>query len=347
MSYEAHTWSICRKGVWILLGCGVSVLVNATGCGSDGTSPATTGGAPEGPSFIEPNGTSIFIEVRNIETGAPIVDAVVSIAGQEIHSDEWGNALFEELSEGRIVAQVKASGFAPATAVAEVTKGAHVGAVVKLMQLDQPIPFDANVETVLRHSDVRVSIPANSLVYSNGELVAGEVTATIVPLDPTSSAIEAVPGPLVGVSGSMGETVELESIFMAEISLTQDGKPVNLAEGATAIIELPVPESLKSKYTPGTEIPSWSYSLDLGVWEKGEVGVIEVSMEDPERLIWVAPVHHFTWWNSDNPWTEKHCYDVLVVDDNGTPVGNMPLTGVGVSYVGISWTKHTTTTAGS
>jgi len=236
---------------------------------------------------------------------------------------------------------VRASGFAPATAVAEVAEGAHVGALVRLLLLSEPISFDAGANSVVRQSNVHVIIPAGSLLNAKGEPVAGMAEATVALLDPTTDSIQGVPGPLVGVSGGGGDTVELESISMVEISLWQGGEPLQLAPTATSMIEIPVPEFLASKYPAGTQIPSWSYNLDQGVWEEGEMGAVEVSERDPNRLIWVVPVHHFTWWNSDHPFTEKHCYDVLVVDSQGKPVPNQPVTGVGVSYVGISWTKYT------
>lgn len=61
----------------------------------------------------------------------------------------------------------------------------------------------------------------------------------------------------------------------------------------------------------------------------------------PGKLQWVTEVSHFTWWNSDHPWYEKHCYNVTVLDLKNNPMQNAYVTGVGVSYVGISWPKIT------
>jgi N-acetylneuraminic acid mutarotase len=288
---------------------------------------------PEHPSA--PTGTSLLLQVID-DSGNPVAGAAVSSQGALFPVDSSGHLLLENLPPGRLLARVDALGFTSATAVAELREGAHVGTRVKLMRLPEPIPFQAEQGGLIQTEQVRVTIPPGAVVDALGRPVTGTVNVTIAPLDPTRQ-LEAMPGPLEGTTVARGETVQLESFFMAEVSLWSNGAPVQLAPGKSATLEFVLPEALASQFQAGDTVPAWWFDLDEGQWREEGEGTLQPSTSQPGRLAWVVQVKHFTWWNSDKPWTDKSCVNVLVVDSTGAPLEGVTVNAQGVSYTGASW----------
>lgn len=291
-----------------------------------------------------PEGTSLFLQVLDA-AGQPIPTAVVTIGDDLRPTDGAGRLLLENLAPGRVVARVDKPGYTSASAVMDLFAGAHAGTEVRLTPLSPPVAFDAQDGATIQQSGARVVIPPGVLVDRHGEPVTGTVEATIVPLDPTTQSLAAMPGPLAGVTETDGQEdgqeVELESLVMAEVSLWQDGQPVHLAPGARAIVELPLPSSVLGELEEGDTIPAWWFDLDAGIWRQEGAGTIVYSPSSPSRHAWAVEVAHFTWWNCDRPWTDKNCYTVTVLDADGNPVPDMNVGAEGISYTGSSRTAVT------
>ncbi|WP_169800618.1 kelch repeat-containing protein [Archangium gephyra] len=311
--------------------------VLAAGGVSNGDQASTEVYSPPPP--FEPAGTSLLLQVVD-NAGHPIPGAAVSSQGAVFPLDSSGHRLFENLPPGRFFARVDALGFTSATAVVELRAGAHVGAQVKLLPLANPIPFQANLGGDIQTEQVRVTIPAGAVVDALGQRVTGTVNVTIAPLNPTSQ-LAAMPGPLEGIAAADGETVQLESFFMAEVSLWSNGAPVQLAPGKSATLEFLLPAALASQFKAGDTVPAWWFDLDAGHWREEGRGTIKPSTTQPGRLAWVVTVNHFTWWNCDAPWTDKSCVNVLVVDSRGAPVQGAAVNAEGVSYTGASSHSYT------
>ncbi|MDI1432639.1 hypothetical protein [Polyangium sorediatum] len=267
----------------------------------------------------------------------PIPSAVVTSQGDTPRpTDGAGYILFDNLAPGRFSARVERFGYAPASVVVELPQGAHGGAEVHLFPLPPRIPFDATAGAALDQGPVHVTIPSGAIVDDLGEPVTGPVEATLVPLDPSQGLANA-PGPLEGISAGNGAMVGLESLFMAEVTLWQGSQKVNLAPGQRATLELVLPDAVAAKVQEGQSIPAWWFDLDAGIWREEGAGMIQGSVAEPGKMAWVAEVGHFSWWNSDRPWEEKHCFLVPVVSADGsdTPSG-VSVSVSGVSYAGES-----------
>jgi hypothetical protein len=269
------------------------------------------------------------------DAGNPVAGAAVSSLGAVFPVDSSGHLLLENLPPGRLLARVDALGFTSATAVVELQEGTHAGVRVKLLHLSEPMPFKAEEGGTLQTPQVRVTIPPEAVVDALGQPVTGTVDVTIVPLDPTTQ-LASMPGPLEATRVANGETVQLESFFMAEVSLWSNGAPVQLAPGKSATLEFVLPEALASQFHVGDSVPAWWFDLDEGQWREEGEGIIQPSTAQPDRLAWVVTVKHFTWWNCDKPWTDKSCVNVLVVDKTGAPVEGVAVNAQGVSYTGAS-----------
>ncbi|OJT21393.1 hypothetical protein BO221_26590 [Archangium sp. Cb G35] len=281
-----------------------------------------------------PKGTSLLLQVVD-DAGNPVPAAAVTSQGSLFPVDGSGHLLLENLPPGRVLARVDALGFTSATAVVELREGAHAGARVKLLRLPEPIAFQASEGGTLQTPQVRVTIPPDAVVDALGQPVTGTVDVTIVPLDPTTQ-LAAMPGPLEATRVAEGETVQLESYFMAEVSLWSNGAPAQLAPGKSATLEFVLPEALASQFHEGDSVPAWWFDLEAGQWREEGEGIIQPATTQPDRLAWVVTVKHFTWWNCDKPWTDKSCVNVLVVDEKGAPAKGAVVRAEGVSYSGAS-----------
>ncbi|WNG57260.1 hypothetical protein F0U59_22675 [Archangium gephyra] len=334
----SRPWSRCLSFT-VLLG-----LLCFSSIGCDTTHPQPPGGEPPQenpeppppppPVGTAPKGTSLLLQVVD-DAGNPVPAAAVTSQGSLFPVDSSGHLLLENLPPGRVLARVDALGFTSATAVVELHEGAHAGARVKLLRLPEPIAFQAGEGGTLQTPQVRVTIPPDAVVDALGQPVTGTVDVTIVPLDPTTQ-LAAMPGPLEGTRVAQGETVQLESFFMAEVSLWSNGAPAQLAPGKSATLEFVLPEALASQFHVGDSVPAWWFDLEAGQWREEGEGIIQPSTTQPDRLAWVVTVKHFTWWNCDAPWTDKSCVNVLVVDEKGAPVKGAVVRAEGASYSGAS-----------
>jgi len=286
-------------------------------------------GPPVGPE-VEPVGTSLLVQVVD-PSRMPISGATVTVAGSERSTDVAGNALFEGLAPGSYVAQVRAPGFATGTVASDLEQGVHGGAVATLRPLSPPIAFNADTDATITTTQVQVSIPAGSLVDDNGQPVSGSAEIVFGPIDPTTDDIESAPGPLVAIAAD-GEEVGLDSGFMADISLVQNGRQLQLAPGATASVTFALPPDFAATVTPGELIPAWWFDTEAGIWREDGIGVVEESPTEPGKLIWTVEVSHFTSWNCDRPWRTQSCTNVLVTDQNGNPLSGRSVTARGLSY---------------
>ena len=281
---------------------------------------------------VEPEGTNVLLQILDTND-IPIPSAKVTVDGVEYLTDGAGFILFDNLADGRFTARIDAYGYTSGTVGIDVSEGGAVYRQFKLFPLGPPLPFDADQGGQLEHEGVRVDIPPYVLVDHNGEPVTGMVEATITSIDPSSVDLDALPGPLEGIN-ELDEDVGLLSVAMAEISLWQDGQPLQLAPGALAQIEFEIPAQFASSYQAGDEIPAWSLNLDEGVWVQEGVGTVAVAEGDPNQLVWRAEVEHFTYWNADTAWMNTECFVVALVDQNMNFVANQ---SISVSGGGGGW----------
>lgn len=328
------------------------------------TSPGTPEEDPEEDPLYTPAGTSLFLQVVDPQ-GKPIprarvtlsrptappeatplraegdLDRVVQRGAQysdrvEYYTDPAGNLLMEELERyigDRLVATVEARGYAPVSVVLEgVTPDAHMGARAVLMPFAASAAFDTRNGTLFAHEGLRVEIPANGVVDADGAPFDGIAEVSVLPFDSTDRSL-VQPGPLTA-SREDGTSTYLRSLAMAEVRLTHEGEPLQLAKGAKARLEIPLASALmddpvaERRPEVGQEIEAWWFDHAKGAWKEEGAGVVIEATDRPGELAWVTDVAHFTWWNVDEPWWNHSCLLVTVFEDG------MPVQGVTVQVVG-------------
>jgi hypothetical protein len=162
---------------------------------------------------------------------------------------------------------------------------------------------------LIEGEDFSVEIQPGGFVYSDGEVVIGEVTVSATPfLTSEDNFIEAFPGDFEGRRED-GSISAIESFGFIDVDLRDsNGEPVQLADGVIATIKIKAPQNAPES------IPMWYYDLTKAEW-------IEEGIGTPDNGFYTAEVSHFTPWNWDLP-IERPISSIIgrVVDNLGGPI---------------------------
>ena len=146
----------------------------------------------------------------------------------------------------------------------------------------------------LRIGGMKVDLSALSIVRADGSEYKGRVNADMLYLDPNNEHFTAMmPGGDLAAIREDNSEVMLISWGMTDVNLTdEEGKPLQLKNGAPADITFPIPEGMDDN--PPPTIPLWSFNEDRGIWiEEGEASL--------QGNVYVGKVTHFSWVNLDVP----------------------------------------------
>ena len=356
-----------------------SLMLSAIGgcySGADAVGPAPGGLAPAEPvdgESIVPEGTSLLVQVVT-PTQAPIARATVTLITQDAGevqyarpagppiaatpgmtpgmtmepgarwvTDSAGHALLEGLPPGRVVARVDAPGYTSGSVVLALPEGAHAGRRLTLLPLGEKVAFEVGQGASIERGDVRVEIAADAVVDATGTPVTGLVELSITPLDSNADLMRS-PWPLFGQRPEDGAVVDLESFYMADLTLWRGGEALQLAPDRPAMVAFRLPprvadRALGERFAAGDVIPSWYYDFTEGAWIHEGEGLLTSVADDPDRLAWTTYVQHFSPHNCDQPPPPKpkyHCVFVTVYDDQAQVLPNVHVIAEGVSYQGFS-----------
>lgn len=145
---------------------------------------------------------------------------------------------------------------------------------------------------------------------ASGNAYTGSVTVMMQHLDPSDPEISLkMPGSLYAQNANNNERI-LETYGMLNVELRGSGGEIlNIADGHTATIELPVDPAQTN--APST-IPLWHFDEDNGYW-------IEDGAATKVGNKYVGEVSHFSWWNWDAQFPMVNLCMTLE-DTNGDPV---------------------------
>lgn len=202
-----------------------------------------------------------------------------------------------------------------------------------LLKSGAPQVLDASLGGTLSEAGFNVSFSPDSLTVEGDS----SVQVVITPIDVSTSAINGAPGEFAARTAD-GDLETLESFSMADFSLFQGSRKVNLKPGATADIELLLPANTPLQEDDST--PMWYFDTAKGLWLEEGVGRVRSSTSLPGRLAVFATVTHFSWWNSDQVISVAEVKG-RVVDKNGVPMAGVDVSGSGVDYAGSSYSVRT------
>ncbi len=197
---------------------------------------------------------------------------------------------------------------------------------VRLLERGPSEAVSAKYGGVAHHVRGGVQFKPGTLVDSAGKPFSGEALVDLTHLDPSTNQIDAAPGNFMAVD-AMGTMSMLESFAMAEVRMRDAaGKPLALAPGKTARVDLDLPVNTNLKL--GDKVPMWHYDGAKKLWLEEGTSTVVQSTRDPKRLAMVADVGHFSWWNCDQAGNAR-CISGKVTGCTGQPLAGVTIEAKG------------------
>jgi hypothetical protein len=237
-------------------------------------------------------------------------------------TDAKGEFLLSNLPEGPVSLAVSKEGYAPGYATAESGPAARA-ALVSLKKEGQLQAYDgvraATLFEKTENGPYAVIFEPNTLDTTETNL-----KVSVTPLDPTKEGA-ALPGDLIAGGASPSP---LDSVTFAEFRvLDSAGNRVNLKPQASAIVELPIPLSLRADYPLGSKIHCYAYNPQTGKWEDFVEGTVEISTVDQVTPVLRASIRHFSWYGGAPAIQDQACVVVQVISKyTGKPLDGAVVT---------------------
>ncbi|WP_299366376.1 hypothetical protein [Winogradskyella sp.] len=167
--------------------------------------------------------------------------------------------------------------------------------------------------TVTGNGGSSVSFDGN-FIKEDGTSYSGSVDVIMHHLDPTDEDMPMqMPGMLYAQNDDGAERM-LQTLGMLAVELRgAAGEDLNLAQGSTSEIRIPVDASLVS-IAPAT-IPLWYFDEVNGYWKEEGVATLQGNT-------YVGNVSHFSFWNCDIP-AEAITLCATTTNANNVPLGNL------------------------
>lgn len=286
----------------------VLILVTLLGCRKDEVTETSSGP-------IIPDPTVAYISsvsgVVTDDLGQSIEDAVISYDEITARTDRNGHFKLSnvEVSEEGSLIKVSKEGFYHGFSFAhtEGSEGAYLN--FRLVKRTKTSSFNSNIESlVVLDGGANISFQADGIVTENETPYNGVVNVFAHWYNPTSSSLGSImPGDLRAIN-SENQLRQLVTYGMLVVELeSESGEPLQLKQGKTAEISLPVPEDLVT--SAPDKLPLWHFDEASGYWiEEGEARLVGDN--------YVGEVSHFSFWNCDAPFPVVEFIGRLV-DQNG------------------------------
>lgn len=229
------------------------------------------------------------------QDGIAIENADVSVAGQVISTDVNGLFRWEDLNMAAqygTYLETKAEGYFESGY--RIYAGGTYDRAIEITLVKKEISGYVNGTTgsvITLDGGLEINFPANAFTSTDGDY-NGLVTVHAYHLDPSEEDyLDRSPGDLSGTDET-GANYILESFGMVAVEMeTADGQYVQLRDGVTATLTVPVDNSLLGD-APAT-IPLWHFDDIQHQWVKeGQAELVNGK--------YVGEVSHFSWWNCDD-----------------------------------------------
>ncbi|WP_299124995.1 hypothetical protein [uncultured Winogradskyella sp.] len=247
----------------------------------------------------------------------PLSGVAITIGGETVQTDINGIFILEDAIVNERFGYVKATkaGYLDGSRSIVPAEGTNK---VEIMLLEaNPIATinSGSAETVSLTNGSSVSFDGN-FVKEDGSLYDGSVDVIMHHLDPTDDDMEMqMPGMLYAQNEDGAERM-LQTLGMLAVELRgSGGEDLNLAEGSTSEIKIPVDASLMSM-APAT-IPLWYFDEINGFWKEEGQAILQGNF-------YVGIVSHFSFWNCDIP-AEAITLCVIVTDAENNPINYLTI----------------------
>lgn len=226
------------------------------------------------------------------ENGKPAKDVSIKVGTVLTTTDDKGYFRIEDAAldkNASLVTAVK-TGYFKAYRSFSATSGVNQ-VMIQLIKKSSAgvIKADAGGQVTLSNGSV-IALPANGIVRS-GSAYSGNVNVYASYIDPVAAEIgDRVPGSFMATDKN-NKLVTLSSYGMLAVELeSATGEKLQLANGSTATLTIPVPASIQS--SAPSSIPLWYLDEQTGIWKEEGTAV-------KNGNAYTGTVKHFSYWNAD------------------------------------------------
>ncbi|WP_426432399.1 hypothetical protein ACPX19_07235 [Winogradskyella sp. HB-48] len=252
------------------------------------------------------------------ENHLPISGVTISVGGQTTQTDINGVFILQDAELYERFGYIKASkqGYLDGSRAIVPTEGTNKVSIMLLQENVIGTVMSGQPGTVELSNGSTVNFDGN-FINEDGTAYQGNVNVIMHHLDPTDDDMEMqMPGMLYAQNEDGAERM-LQTLGMLAVELRgTNGEDLNLAEGSTSEIKIPVDASLMS-IAPAT-IPLWYFDEIHGYWKEEGQAILQGNM-------YVGTVSHFSFWNCDIP-AEAITLCVTVTNEDGADLNNLNVT---------------------
>lgn len=272
--------------------------------------------------------------------GNPLGDVTVIADGQPVETNDQGWFSISNVDEGdRVPIEFQRDGYSTTYRFADVQTGESSFIDATVSQVDTTDSFSASVGgTVTTSEGGSVTVGTYALEDTQGSEYSGTAEVELTTFDPSvEEEANAFPGEYLGIN-LQGQSVPLKSFGFMDITITDSsGNQLQLQNGESATIRIPVPASMQSDASSMGSCPLWYYDTDDGIWREEGSGTYDSGD-------FVGTITHLSTWNFDVAYPRAYISG-RVVDGNGVPVQGAVVNCWGTGWKYSRWASGETSTA--
>lgn len=176
--------------------------------------------------------------------------------------------------------------------------------IVTLIEAGDPIIVDGAAGGNFSGTDgAAVDIQPESLQRPDGATAFGDIELYITPVNTDDHiAVRAFPGSFLGAPEDIDFEVPIYSYGVANISFYQNDEKLQLRDGFTAELTLPMYASTHIDGTDvevGDSVPFWILNEQSGLWEQNGEALVVADPLSPTGFALNPITTHFSWFNTD------------------------------------------------
>ena len=249
------------------------------------------------------------------DDGAPAAGAEVATTGAIAITDEEGAFTLPDLPpDAQTSLRVHPAGGTSSSKFVAVDEGETTHTTIRVMALRHAQLADAAAGgTIVTESGLELVFPPDGLANEAGDDLSGAVDIDYALLN-TFESMAYAPGNLLALRDD-GDTWQMVSNGMVEVTLTQAGRPVDVSRSVVIsfpTLEIPDPEVGGAC---GTPFRLYGFDPETGLWGESELGWFEANR-------FYASVEQFSWWNCDATIRYQGCANA-VLTLHGEAVSNL------------------------
>jgi hypothetical protein len=297
------------------------ITVNTSCKNDDISTTPPQGNNPDPTTFSQNFGNEIsrnFLGTVVDKNNNPIENVTITVGNSIASTDSNGVFIINNANVNERFAYIKASkaGYIHGSRAVVPSSGTNK---ITIMLLDETVIGTTNSgsqETFNLDNGASVSLEGE-YIKEDGTAYSGSVDVIMHHLNPENENMSnQMPGMLYAAN-SQNEERMLQTYGMLAVELRgSGGEDINLAEGSTAEIRVPLAANLVAS-APAT-IPLWYFDETHGYWiEDGQANLVGNE--------YVGTVTHFSFWNYDAQFPAVNLC-INVVDENDNPISNLSIT---------------------